>query len=316
MPESGKKLVIYAALGGNLLVAATKFIAAALTGSSAMLSEGVHSLVDSGNQMLQLYGLRQSRAPADVARPLGYGREVYFWNFIVALLVFALGAGVSLYQGIVHMRNPKPMEDPTINYIVLGLAFAFEGFSWWVALKTLRATKGPLGYFDAMRQSKDPSTFTVLLEDSAALIGLIIAFAGIFASQVLARPEFDGAASVGIAVVLAATAIFLARETKSLLIGESADPQVKTSILRIAGDDPAVAHVNVVLTFQIGPDDVSAALSAEFHDRLKTPEIEAAVNRIEDAIKLAHPEIRTLFVKPQTAESWRNRTAKLAAPGE
>jgi cation diffusion facilitator family transporter len=316
VPKSGKKLVIYAALGGNLLVAATKFIAAGITGSSAMLSEGVHSLVDSGNQMLQLYGLRQSRAPADVARPLGYGREVYFWNFIVALLVFALGAGVSLYQGIVHMRNPRPMEDPTINYIVLALAFAFEGFSWWVALKALRATKGSLGYFEAMRQSKDPSTFTVLLEDSSALIGLIIAFAGIFASQAFARPEFDGAASVGIAAVLAVTAIFLARETKSLLIGEAAHPQVKASILRIAGGDAAVAHVNVVLTFQIGPDDVSAALSAEFHDRLKTPEIEAAVSRIEDAIKLAHPEIRTLFVKPQTAESWRNRTAKLAAPGE
>jgi cation diffusion facilitator family transporter len=163
MPKFGKQLVIYAALGGNLLVAATKFIAAAITGSSAMLSEGVHSLVDSGNQMLQLYGLRQSRAPADRARPLGYGREVYFWNFIVALLVFALGAGVSLYQGIVHLRNPRPIADPTINYIVLALAFVFEGFSWWVALKALRATKASLGYFQAMRQSKDPSTFTVLL---------------------------------------------------------------------------------------------------------------------------------------------------------
>jgi divalent metal cation (Fe/Co/Zn/Cd) transporter len=159
-----------------------------------MLSEGVHSLVDAGNELLLLYGLRRSRAPADLARPLGYGREVYFWNFIVALLVFALGAGVSLYQGIVHLRNPKPIADPTINYIVLALAFAFEGFSWWVALKALRATKASLGYFQAMRQSKDPSTFTVLLEDSAALIGLIIAFAGIFASQVFARPEFDAAA--------------------------------------------------------------------------------------------------------------------------
>ena len=306
------QVVIYAALAGNFLVAATKFVAAGLTGSSAMLSEGVHSLVDTGNEMLLLYGLRQSRAPADLARPLGYGREFYFWSFIVALLVFALGAGVSLYEGIIHLRHPVPMDDPTINYIVLALAFVFEGFSWWVALKALRARKGSLGYFEAMRQSKDPSTFTVLLEDSAALIGLVIAFAGIFASHLFARPEFDGMASIGIALVLAVTAIFLARETKGLLTGESAHPRVKAAILRIAGDDAAVAHANGVLTFQIGPDDVMAALSAEFHDRLTTPEIEAGVSRIEAAIKLAHPEIKTLFVRPETAESWRNRYAKLA----
>jgi cation diffusion facilitator family transporter len=265
---SGNQAVIYAALLGNLLVAATKFIAAGLTGSSAMLSEGVHSLVDTGNEMLLLYGLRRSRTPADLARPLGYGREVYFWNFIVALLVFALGAGVSLYQGIIHLRHPSPMDDPTVNYIVLALAFVFEGFSWWTALKALRATKGSLGYFEAMRQSKDPSTFTVLLEDSAALIGLVIAFAGIFASYVFARPEFDGAASVGIALVLAVTAMFLARETKGLLVGESALPQVKASILRTAGNDPAVAHANGVLTVQIGPHDVMAGDrgTAEFED--------------------------------------------------
>jgi cation diffusion facilitator family transporter len=311
MASVSRNVVIYAALLGNFLVAATKFVAAGLTGSSAMLSEGVHSLVDSGNEMLLLYGLRQSRAPADLARPLGYGREVYFWSFIVALLVFALGAGVSLYEGITHLRHPAPMDNPTINYIVLALAFVFEGSTWWVALKALRARKGSLSYFEAMRQSKDPSTFTVLLEDSAALIGLVIAFAGILASHVFARPEFDGAASIGIALVLAVTATFLARETKGLLTGESAHPHVTAAILRIAGDDAAVAHANGALTFQIGPDDVMATLSAEFHDRLTTPEIETAVRRIEAAIELAHPEIKTLFVRPETVESWRNRRAKL-----
>ena len=309
---SRSQVVIYAALAGNLLVAATKFVAAGLTNSSAMLSEGVHSLVDTGNEVLLLYGLRQSRAPADLARPLGYGRELYFWSFIVAVLVFALGAGVSLYQGITHLRNPPHMDDPTINYIVLAFAFVFEGSSWWVALKALRARKGSLGHFEAMRQSKDPSTFTVLLEDSAALVGLVIAFAGILASHLLARPEFDGMASIGIALVLAVTAIFLARETKGLMMGESAHPAVRKAILRIAADDAAVAHANGVLTFQIGPDDVTAALSVEFHDQLTTPEIEAGVRRIEAAIKLAHPEITTLFVKPETDESWCNRYMTLA----
>ena len=309
---SRNQVVIYAALAGNFLVAATKFVAAGLTGSSAMLSEGVHSLVDTGNEVLLLYGLRQSRAPADLARPLGYGREVYFWSFIVAVLVFALGAGVSLYQGIAHLRNPPQMDDPTINYIVLSFAFVFEGSSWWVAMKALRARKGSLGYFEAMRQSKDPSTFTVFLEDSAALIGLVIAFAGIFASHLLARPEFDGMASIGIALVLAVTAIFLARETKGLLTGESAYPSVRAAILRIARDDAAVAHANGVITVQIGPDDVVASLSVKFHDRLTTPEIEAGVRRIEAAIKLAHPEITTLFVKPETDESWCNRYLALA----
>ena len=243
---------------------------------------------------------------------MGYGREFYFWSFIVAVLVFALGAGVALYQGITHLQNPPQMDDPTINYIVLAFAFVFEGFSWWVAMKALRASKGSLGYFEAMRQSKDPSTFTVFLEDSAALIGLVIAFAGILASHLLGRPEFDGAASIGIGLVLAATAIFLARETKGLLMGESALPQVRASILRMAAGDPAVAHANGVLTFQIGPDDVTVALSVEFHDRLTTPEIEAGVRRIEAAIKLAHPEITTLFVRPETDESWCDRYTKLA----
>ena len=312
----GSQVVIYAALAGNLLVAVTKFIAAAVTGSSAMWSEGVHSLVDTGNEMLQLYGLRQSRAPADLERPLGYGREAYFWNFIVALLVFALGAGVSLYQGITHLRNPVPMDDPAINYVVLALAFVFEGISWWVAMKAVRASKGSQGYIEAIRKSKDPATFTVLLEDSAALVGLVIAFAGILASQVFARPEFDGAASIGIAVVLAVTSIFLARETKDLLMGEPAHPRVRASILRIAGEDPAAARANGVLTVQMGPEDVLAALSVAFHNHLTALEIEAAVRRIEDAIKRAHPEITTLFVKPQTGEDWRKRYAKLASASE
>lgn len=308
---SGTKTVIYVALVGNLLVAITKFIAFGMSGSSAMLSEGVHSVVDTGNELLLLYGLWRSRVRPDIEHPLGHGRELYFWSFVVAVLVFALGAGVSFYQGIVHLREPVVLRDPTINYVVLAFAFGFEGFSWWVAVKQLRATKGSLGYLEAVRQSKDPGSFTVLLEDSAALIGLVIAFSGIAASHLLQRPEFDGAASIGIALVLTVTAIFLARETKGLLIGEPARKEVQASIRRIVEGDPAVAHVNELFTVQIGPDNVVASLNAEFQDHLKIPEVESIVNRLEDAIRSKHPEITALFVRPQTAEAWRRRRPTL-----
>ena len=205
--------VIYAALAGNLMVALTKFVAAWITSSSAMLSEGVHSLVDTGNQFLLLYGLRRAARPPDEAYPLGYGRELYFWSFIVALLVFALGAGVSIYEGILHIRHPVEISNPLVNYGVLGLAILFEGASWWVALKDFRRVKGTRGWFQAIREDKDPTTFTVLFEDSAALVGLGIALVGTAASQWLEMPVLDGVASVAIGFVLAITAALLARET-------------------------------------------------------------------------------------------------------
>jgi cation diffusion facilitator family transporter len=309
--HAGSMKVIYAALIGNLLIACTKFAAALFTGSSAMLSEGVHSLVDTGNEVLLLHGLRRAARPPDRSHPLGHGREIYFWSFIVALLVFALGAGVSLYQGVAHIRAPEPIENPKVNYIVLGLSFLFEGYSWRVALKEFRATKGKAGYLEAVRRSKDPTTFTVLFEDSAALAGLAIALVGIGAAQALDMPELDGVASLGIGLVLAATAVFLARECKGLLIGESALPEVQASLLRIANEDPAVQRANGVITVQMGPSQIVAALSAEFEDHLSSPEIEACVGRIEARIRAAHPEITTLFVKPQTAHTWRERRARI-----
>jgi cation diffusion facilitator family transporter len=311
--QTSSRKVIYAALAGNLLIAVTKFAAAAWTGSSAMLSEGVHSLVDTGNEVLLLYGLRRSLRPPDPSHPLGHGRELYFWTFIVALLVFALGAGVSFYEGVVHMRDPEPVEKPAVNYVVLGLSFVFESFSWWVAFKEFRRAKGPLGYFRAMRESKDPTTFTVLFEDSAALAGLLIALVGITAAQVFEMPELDGLASIGIALVLAVTALVLARETKGLLIGEAAHPRLQESILEIAALDPAVERANGVLTVHLAPQQVVAALSAEFADELTAPEIEACVSRIETQVKTAHPEITTLFVKPQSAGTYRRRRAIIEA---
>ncbi|MGO4571275.1 cation diffusion facilitator family transporter [Microvirga sp. 2TAF3] len=303
--QTSSRKVIYAALIGNLLIAITKFAAAAWTGSSAMLSEGVHSLVDTGNELLLLYGMYRAAKPPDRAHPLGHGRELYFWTFIVALLIFSLGAGVSFYEGIIHIRNPAPMESPAIAYAVLGLSFLFEGASWWVALKEFRKAKGPLGYFRAVRESKDPTTFTVLFEDSAALAGLAIALVGIAAAHFFDRPELDGIASLGIGAVLTVTALFLARETKGLLIGEAAHARLEKSILAIAQADPAVERANGVLTVHLAPNQVVAALSAEFSDDLRTPDIEACVTRIEAKVREAHPEITTLFIKPQSAGTYR-----------
>jgi cation diffusion facilitator family transporter len=305
--HAGSKKVIYAAILGNLLIAATKFVAAFFTGSSAMLSEGVHSLVDTGNGGLLLYGLRRAARPADKTHPLGHGRELYFWSFIVALLVFAVGAGVSFYEGIIHIIEPEPVANPIVNYAVLGLAMVFEGTSWFIALKEFRSVKGKLGYVEAVRLSKDPSVFTVLFEDTAALLGLIVAFAGILAAQIFAIPELDGVASIGISIILGATAIFLARESKGLLMGEAALPEVEQQILDIANKDPAVQQANGVLTVHMGPKQIAAGLSVEFEDHVPAPEIEACVQRIETALKKANPDIVTLFVKPQTTGTWEVR---------
>ncbi len=312
--SSGSRFVIYVALAGNLGIAVAKFIAAAISGSSAMLSEGVHSLVDTTNEVLLLHGLNRANKPPDRNHPLGHGRELYFWSFIVAVLVFAMGAGVSLYEGITHLQHPEPAGNPTIAYIVLLVSLLFEGTSWWVALREFRAGKGRYGYFEAFRRSKDPSTFTVLLEDSAALLGLLIALAGLAGAQLLDMPELDGIASIGIAAVLAVAAFLLARETKGLLIGEPAHPELGQALLQLAQRDPDIENANGVLTVQVGPNQVLATLSAAFDDNCTTPQIEACVARVEQAVRQQHPEILALFVKPQTPQAWQARLASLEQP--
>ncbi|WP_286965598.1 MULTISPECIES: cation diffusion facilitator family transporter [Acinetobacter] len=308
MSSESNKIVVYAALFGNLAIALVKFVAAYITNSSAMLSEAIHSVVDTLNEILLLYGMKKAEQRPDAHHPFGYGRELYFWAFIVALMVFALGAIVSIYQGILHIIHPEEMQDPMINYIVLGIAILCEGFSWTVALRTFRKMKGKMGYFEAFRRSKDPTTFTVLFEDTAALVGLFIALIGIFLAHQLNIPELDGAASILIGVVLAVSAWLLARETKGLLLGETADPRLRENVLNIAQQDAAVYSANGVLTEQIGAHQVIASLSLEFKDDLTSDEIEACVNRIEAQIKQLHPEIITLFVKPQTKAVWLERT--------
>ena len=305
---SGSKKVIYAALIGNTLIAITKFIASAMTGSSAMLSEAVHSLVDTGNEILLLYGLKRSAKPADEERPLGYGRELYFWSFIVALLVFALGAGVSFYEGVMHILKPVPVRDIYINYIVLGLSMVFEFYSWRVALKEFQRVKGKFSYLTAIIRSKDPTVFTVLFEDSAALLGLVVALIGITLAHWLDMPVLDGVASIGIALILTMTAIFLARECKGLLLGEPALPEVQQAIRAIAVADPAVLRVNSLWTVHVGPQQILAGLSLEFDDHMDTTQIENCVKRLEDKLRTAHPEVQSIFIKPQSA------TTALAKP--
>ena len=310
--HSGSKRVIYAALAGNLAIALTKFAAALFTGSSAMLSEGVHSLVDTGNGGLLLYGMHRAARPADRTHPLGHGRELYFWSFIVALLVFALGAGVSFYEGVIHIMAPEPVVNAKVNYIVLGLSFLFEGSSWLVALKEFRQQKGKLGWLQAVQSSKDPSVYTVLFEDSAALLGLVVAFAGILSAELLEIPELDGVGSIGIAIILGATAIFLARESKGLLLGEPASLEVQKQVLAIAEQDPAVQRANGILSVHIGPEEIVAGLSIEFEDHLTAPEIEACVERLEARLKKEMPQISRLFVKPQAAGTWEQRRKAIA----
>lgn len=310
---TGSRLVVYVALVGNLAIAVAKFIAAWLSGSSAMLSEGVHSLVDTINEVLLLHGLHRADRKPDTTHPFGYGRELYFWSFIVALLVFAAGAGVSAYEGIHHIRHPEPATNHLVSYAVLGVSVLFEGSSWWIALREFRATKGPLGYFQAFRRSKDPSTFTVLLEDSAALLGLGFALAGLVAAQLLDMPILDGVASLCIAAVLAVTAFLLARETKGLLVGEPAHPSIARRILAVANADADLRRANGVTTMQMGPRQVVAMLSAEFEDDRTTPQIEACITRIEQVVKDEYPELTALFIKPQTPEVFQRRTAALAA---
>lgn len=304
-PDDGSRtsrLTVYAALAGNTAVACTKLAAAMITGSAAMFSEAVHSFVDTGNEVLLLYGYRRSERRPNRVHPFGYGRELYFWSFIVALLLFGFGAGISIYQGVRHVLHPEPMEHVLVSYGVLGLSFLFEGASWVVAWRGFARARGETGFWTAFRRSKDPPSFMVLFEDSAALIGILFAAAGIALADLLAMPVFDGIASILIGLVLAITAILLAVESKSLLIGEGAPPALVSAICRIAQAEPGVANANGALTAQLAPNQSIVALSIEFEDGLTTERIEDIVAAIETRVRQAHPDVVALFVKPQTLQ--------------
>lgn len=297
-----KDVVLYGALAANLGIGVAKFFAAAITGSSSMLSEGVHSCVDSLNQVLLLYGQHRAKRPADAAHPFGYGRELYFWSFVVALLIFTVGAGVSIYEGVHHIRHPEALRDPLVNYIVLAISLALEGTSWFVALREFREAKGGLGWWQAVRQSKDPAAFTVLFEDSAAIAGLLIAFAGVWASHAFGRPELDGYASVAIGCLLAVVAAFLARESKGLLIGERADVGVIQEVYKLVDGHPAIACVNHIRTIHTAPESVFVAISADFHDEVTMGEGERLIEEIETKLKVALPVLSSIYIRPEKHE--------------
>lgn len=298
MSGSSRKVII-AALLGNSAIAVTKFVAAALSGSSAMLSEGIHSLVDTGNQVLLLHGLKQSRKPAGPRFPFGHGKEIYFWSFVVAILIFALGAGISIYEGVQHILEPTPLGDPGISYVVLALAMLFEGFAWFFALTEFARSKGRMGYIEAVQRGKDPTMFVVLFEDSAAMLGLLVAFVGISLSHYTGNPVFDGAASVVIGLVLAGTAIWLAWETKSLLIGESAAPEVVKRIHELAAEMTEVDHVNEILTMHMGPEFILVNVSLDFHDELEAGDMETANAWLDAAIKKEFDMVKRVFIEAE-----------------
>jgi cation diffusion facilitator family transporter len=297
MASGGSKTVIFAAIAGNLAIAVTKFIAAAATGSSAMLSEGVHSLVDTGNGVLLLYGIRQSKKPADEAHPFGRGKELYFWSLIVATLIFSIGGGISIFEGVNHLLNPAPLGDPAWNYIVLGFAFMFEGLAWSIAYREFRKLKGELGYWTAVRVSKDPTTFTVLFEDSAAMLGLAVAFLGIWLGHALNVPQLDGIASIIIGIILAAVSVFLAYESKGLLIGEGVDPRTLASIRALTKDDPAVLRLVRALSMHLGPNEVLLTMEIQFRPELSTAAVASAIDRLDRLIRAEHPEVRHIFLE-------------------
>lgn len=303
---SGSKKVIIAALIGNSLIAITKFVASFMTGSSAMMSEGIHSLVDTGNQGLLLYGLKRSAKPPDKNFPFGHGKEIYFWSFVVAILIFAVGAGVSIYEGAHHIAHPEEMSSPYINYIVLTLAIIFESGALYFAVVEFNKARGELGVYQAVRRGKDPSLFVVLFEDTAAMLGLVVALVGVTLAQVTGNPVWDGVASVAIGVILGLTAIWLAYETKSLLIGESAGESVTNKIREIAAAKTGVNNVNEVLTLHMGPEFILANISIDFDDDLAAGEIEKIIQSATDDIKSEFPFIKRVFVE---AEAFKKKPA-------
>ncbi|WP_428236972.1 cation diffusion facilitator family transporter [Gracilimonas sp.] len=296
---SGSKKVIYAALIGNGLISITKFIAAVITGSSAMMSEGIHSVVDTGNQVLLLMGLKKAEKPADADFPFGHGKEVYFWSFVVAIMIFAVGSGISIYEGIHSLSDPHEITNPMVNYIVLGLAMIFEAFAWYFAWKEFNKTKGDRSYYEAVRKEKDPTTFVVLFEDSAAMLGLMVAFVGVFLSQVTGILIFDGIASIVIGVILGGTAIWLAHETKGLLIGESADREIIESIQKMGNAMDSIHMVKEVLTLHMGPQYILVTINADFVSELNSDQVEWGTAELSAEIKKMYPRVKRVFIEAE-----------------
>ena len=289
--------MLYVAAGANLAIAATKFVVAALSGSSAMLSEGFHSLVDIGNEALMLVGMGRSRRKPDQDFPFGYSRELYFWSFIVAMLLFGGGGGMSILQGVTRLRHPIHLGAPFWTYIVIASAFVFEAISFFIALQEMRRRRIPGRLWQKIHRSKDPSLFTVLIEDFAALLGLVVAALGVYLTHAFHDPAFDAGASVLIGLILCFAGIALAYESRGLLLGESASPPIVADICRIVGRDPRISVVRAPLTMQLGPSDILLNLDVEFRQGISAKDHVQAIRDIEDEVRKAHPSIRRIFIE-------------------
>ena len=296
-PTASTRMLVIA-FAANLGIAAAKFAAAAITGSSAMLTEGVHSVVDSTNQLLLMWGRRQAKKPPDERHPFGYGRELYFWSFVVAVLVFALGAGVSIYEGIIHIVNPEEAVSPIVAYVVLLVAFLLEGWSTLEAFREFKAAKGRLGWWQAIRRSKDPPAFIVLLENGAAMAGIVAAAIGVFLAQLTGDPFYDGAASIVIGIILGLTALLLAYESKGLLIGEAADPDLIHGLRELTCNMRGVVGVGHILTVHSSPDQITAMLNVDFDNAITAGEVEQIVCTVEAEARERWPHVRGLFIRP------------------
>lgn len=316
---ASSKKAIYAAILGNFAIAVTKFLGAAVSGSSAMLSEGIHSLVDTGNGGLLLLGIRRSQRPADEMHPYGYGKSLYFYTLTVAILIFGLGGGISLYEGILHALDPGHASPGsatifgitigglTLNTLVLCAAIVFEGLALRTAMQEFNKERGDKGFLEAIRTSKDPTTFTVLFEDTAALSGLLVALVGIHLANLLHMPVLDGIASILIGLILCGVAAFLVWESKKLLIGEAASPAIRSAIRQIAAEDPDVKAVGRILSMHVGPYSVLLNVDLTFRDGLEAEGVEAAVDRLEEAIRSQHPTIQHIFIEAESIAQVRRR---------
>ena len=315
MGKSGGESVtaIIAAVFGNLLIAVIKFVAAAFTGSSAMLSEGIHSVVDTGNGLLMLLGVRNSRKPPDEEHPFGHGRELYFWSLVVAFSIFGIGGGVSIYEGITHILHPEQIVDPVWNYSVLGLSAVFESISWYFGWKAFSKTLRGRSPLRAIQLSKDPTSFTVVLEDSAALLGLLIAFLGVLLGHEFGIPYFDGAASILIGALLCDVALILGGESKSLLIGEAVDKETLHGIREIAESEAGVDRALKILTIFIGPRDVALTLELKFKRGIDAVALRTAIRRIEQNVKEKYPQINRVYYEAESLSDKELKESRKAA---
>ncbi|MGI4742927.1 MAG: cation diffusion facilitator family transporter [Janthinobacterium lividum] len=302
--SSSSKLSLYGGIAANVAIAASKFVAAYVTGSSAMLSEGIHSLVDTGNGGLLLYGMSRSQRPADAQHPFGHGKELYFWALIVAVLIFAIGGGMSFYEGVKHLEHPEPLEDPFWNYLVLGVSILFEGAALWLALRALVEKQAAgTSFWTTLRTSRDPAVFASVLENAAAVAGLLIALLGVYFGHLLHNPLFDGGASIVIGLLLMGVAVLLVSRTKALLVGEGVSDAMVQQVQDVARQTPGVAAVRPPLTMYLAPDDVMLALDVDFEDHLSATQVEEAIEAVQDAIRAMNPEFKRIFIEAKSLTS-------------